>query len=219
MQSKLKVRFAGVTFEICTCRSPLWRSHYSVIWGEQIQGVVSIAIALSSWKVAPNPSVTGLYGEIALQTFGCKKSICVKCYLFFPCVLSHSSLGSGMSLLKTMPDALCVGNKKKKKTLARTHMYLSFFWSPWSHYQHAKWGHWVPKVIRPDAGFPVCLISLMFRQRRCSTTKPQSIPHHFSDSLNNWNGWFLKPIKNTPVKPVHEPALINVGCQFKCISF
>lgn len=127
MKAKGEVSVCDI-LKICmcsTCVRPRWCTYQSVIWGEHILGVVSTAPALSTWKVVPNPSVTGLFGGTGLQTFGCKRSICVEHYLFFPSVLSHSSLGSGMSRLKTMPDALCVGKKKKStKTHAYTHLLL-----------------------------------------------------------------------------------------------
>lgn len=101
-----------------------------------------------------------------------------------------------------------------EQTHTHTHKHFCFNWGPWSCYQQAKRDLWVPKVLRLNACFPVCLISLMFRWKRCHTTKPRGnkIPCLFSDSLDGWNGWVVKNDKSTAVWPVHIPAMIVSKC-------
>lgn len=101
-----------VTFEIWICSSLPWWTHYGVICGESM-GVVSMASC--KWKVVLWPSVTGLFGELALKPFGRERRVCVKCYLFFPSVLSHSSLIPGMSLDKKR-NRMCKWKNDMDKT-------------------------------------------------------------------------------------------------------
>lgn len=116
----------------------------------------------------------------------------------------------GLRNVSSQNDAWCLvrWQEQKKKTLTHTHTrtlnththkYFCFYWSPWSHYQHAKRGLWLPKVLRRNACFPVCLNSLMFK-RRCATTESQSREFHVS---------FFKQLEQQSVADAEKSTPVN----------